>query len=243
MKVPANYGWRFRLSTIENPTECSDMKTLLLAMALATSPLPLIAVQIGDSLAMVVAEKGPPSNKLQAGGNTILTYSDGSIKIRDNKVVAIKSAKELTEANVKGTTRPATPRPARTVRPAPASSDVWSTDYEVALAQARNEGKQVFLFFTGSDWCGWCQRLDQEILSTPEFKAYAAEKLILVKLDFPRSIPQSDPLKTQNSQLAKQHRIRGYPTIIILDNSGKRLGTLGYMQGGAAGFINKLQLL
>lgn len=217
------------------------MKTLLLAIAFAASSLSLVAVQVGDSLETVIAEKGQPANKLQAGANTILTYRDGSIKIRDNKVVAIKSTKELTETNVKVTTLPATPRPARTIRPAPASPDSWNTDYEAALTQARNDGKQVFLFFTGSDWCGWCQRLDREILSTPEFKSYAAGKLILVKLDFPRGIPQSDQVKAQNNQLAKQHRINGYPTVVILDSSGKRIGTLGYMEGGPAGFIAKLQ--
>ena len=218
------------------------MKTLLLATAIAASSLRLAAVQIGDSLETVITEKGQPSNKLQAGANMILTYSDGSIKIRGNKVVAIKSAKELTEANVQGTL-PAPPHPARTVRPGATATDVWSTDYDAALAQAQSEGKQVFLFFTGSDWCGWCQRLDQEILSTPEFKAYVTGKLILVKLDFPRSIPQSDQLKAQNNQLAKQHRIKGYPTVVILDRAGKRIGTLGYMEGGPAGFIKELQSL
>ncbi len=219
------------------------MKTLLIATVLLTSSLRLVAVHLGDSLEMVIAEKGQPSNKLQAGANTILTYSDGSVKLREGKVVACKSTKELTDANVKGAP-PSAPHPARNSPPAtPASGDIWSTDYEAALAQARNEGKQVCLFFTGSDWCGWCQRLDGEILSTPEFKDYAAGKLILVKLDFPKNILQSEALKTQNKQLAMQHRIQGYPTIVILDSSGKRLGALGYMQGGPAGFISKLQSL
>lgn len=217
------------------------MKKFLLAAALAASPLALIAVQIGDSLEAVIAEKGQPTNKLQAGSNTILTYNDGSIKIRDNKVVTIKSAKELKETNVKISTLQTAPRPAQIVRPASTATDAWSTDYEATLAQARNEGKQVFLFFTGSDWCVWCKRLDQEILSTPEFKAYAAGKLLLVKLDFPRSISQSDQLKAQNNQLARQHHIEGYPTVVVLDGSGKRLGTLGYMGGGPSGFIAKLQ--
>jgi thiol-disulfide isomerase/thioredoxin len=216
------------------------MKTLLLAAVLAASSLSLIAVQTGDSLETVLAEKGQPTNRLQAGPNTILTYHDGSIKIRDNKVVAIRSAKELAEANVKGVP-PSTPRTAPAVRPAPASAEVWGTDYAAALAQARSEGKQVFLLFTGSDWCVWCKRLEGEILSTPEFKEYAAAKLILVKLDFPRHTPQSDQLKAQNTQLAQQNGIRGYPTVVILDSSGKRIGTLGYVKGGPAGFISKLQ--
>ena len=218
------------------------MKTILLALALAGSSLPLVAVQIGDSLQTVLAEKGQPSNKLQAGANTILTYRDGSIKLQDNKVVAIKSAKELAEANVKGTP-PAAPHPAPTVQPAATSPDGWKTDYDAALVQAGKEGKRVFLLFTGSDWCIWCKRLEGEILSTPEFKEYAAGKLVLVKLDFPKSTPQSEQMKAQNKQLAQQNNIRGYPTVVILDSAGKRIGTMGYMNGGPAGFIQKLQSL
>jgi len=43
----------------------------------------------------------------------------------------------------------------------------WITDYSAGLASARQRNCAVFLFFTGSDWCGYCQALDREILSTP----------------------------------------------------------------------------
>jgi hypothetical protein len=36
---------------------------------------------------------------------------------------------------------------------------------------AREQNRAVFLFFTGSDWCGWCQRLNAEVLATKEFLA------------------------------------------------------------------------
>ena len=29
------------------------------------------------------------------------------------------------------------------------------------------------MFFTGSDWCGWCIRLQKEVLKTPEFATWA----------------------------------------------------------------------
>lgn len=122
-----------------------------------------------------------------------------------------------------------------------AASGMWTTDYPAALTQAAKENKKVFLFFTGSDWCGWCKRLDKEILSTAEFKSYAAESLILVKLDFPRSVPQSASLKAQNRKLAEKHDIQGYPTIIVLNSAGKRVGELGYMEGGPAGFVKALK--
>ena len=204
------------------------MKKLLFFSLLALFALPLGAVQIGDTFDQVVAEKGNPDNKLQAGSTTILTYAGDTIKIKQGHVISMKAAGhvEITGANVAAPV---------------ATAGAWTTDYAAALAQAGKENKKVFLFFTGSDWCGWCKRLDKEILSTAEFKTYAAENLILVKLDFPRSLPQSGQIKAQNRQLAEKHDIKGYPTIIVLNSSGKRIGDLGYMEGGPTGFVKELK--
>lgn len=116
----------------------------------------------------------------------------------------------------------------------------WTTDYKAALEQAKAEDRQVFLFFTGSDWCGWCKRLNREILSTPQFNKFADDKLVLVELDFPRSKAQAAAVKAQNAELAQRFKIRGYPTIIVLDSAGKKVGQLGYQRGGPAPFIEAI---
>ena len=116
----------------------------------------------------------------------------------------------------------------------------WLTDYNAALAQAKAENKKVFIDFTGSDWCGWCIKLEKEILSTPEFAEYAAKNLVLVQADFPRSKPQSPELKAQNQKLQQQYQIRGYPTLIILNSQGSKIGQMGYMDGGPKPFLNEL---
>ena len=33
------------------------------------------------------------------------------------------------------------------------------------------------LFFTGSDWCGWCMRLQREVFLTPEFTKWAKDNV------------------------------------------------------------------
>ena len=117
----------------------------------------------------------------------------------------------------------------------------WTTDYKAALEQAKTDDRRVFLFFTGSDWCSWCKRLNREILSTPEFQKFASEKLVLVELDFPRSKAQPAAVKAQNAKLAQQFRIEGYPTVVILDSTGKKVGELGYQEGGPAPFIDAIR--
>ena len=116
----------------------------------------------------------------------------------------------------------------------------WTTDYPAALAQAKAQQRHVFLFFTGSDWCSWCKRLNAEILSTPEFAKYAGEKLILVELDFPRHKPQPPAVKAQNEKLAERFAVEGYPTVIVLDSTGKPVGQLSYQEGGPGPFIEAL---
>ncbi len=117
----------------------------------------------------------------------------------------------------------------------------WLTDYDKALKQAAAEKKPVVINFTGSDWCGWCIRLDKEVFSQQEFVNYAKDNVVLVKLDFPRKKPLSEAEKKKNEALAQKFGVRGFPTIVVLDPKGKQLGELGYQKGGAAKWIESLE--
>jgi thioredoxin-related protein len=117
----------------------------------------------------------------------------------------------------------------------------WQTDYQKAAKQAAAENKTLLLDFTGSDWCGWCIRLDKEVFSQKEFVDYAKDNLVLVKLDFPREKPQSAAEKKQNEALMKKYGVSGFPTIVVLDSQQKQLGELGYQKGGAAKWVESLK--
>ena len=117
----------------------------------------------------------------------------------------------------------------------------WSDDYEKALTQAKKENKKVLLDFTGSDWCGWCIKLDKEVFSKPKFKEYAKENLVLVEVDFPQAKRLPKKTVEQNEKLQQEHGIKGYPTIVVLDADGKKVGQLGYVEGGPEAFIAKLE--
>lgn len=119
----------------------------------------------------------------------------------------------------------------------------WDDDYEKSLAKGKTESKMVLLDFTGSDWCGWCIKLDKEVFSQKAFKDYAKDNLVLVELDFPQSKSQTKKLKEQNEKLSKEYNVQGYPTIIVLDSEGTKLGQLGYLEGGPDAFIAELNKL
>ncbi len=113
------------------------------------------------------------------------------------------------------------------------ASDIWSTDYSAALAQAAAEKKPILLEFTGSDWCPPCKIMTAQIFDTHEFTEFAKANLVAVKLDYPQSKPQSDELKAQNQELAQKFNVRGFPTVILLASDGKELArNVGLMRGG-----------
>lgn len=117
------------------------------------------------------------------------------------------------------------------------------TDYVQAVADADAAGKAVLLDFTGSDWCGWCRRLDEEGFGRKAFKDFAAERLVLMEVDFPRRKTLAEAVAAQNRELAERFGVSGYPTIVLLDEGGKEIGRLGYMQGGAKTFVRELKRL
>src|SRR3989339_576822 len=92
----------------------------------------------------------------------------------------------------------------------------WKENLDEALKTAQLENKTVLVNFTGSDWCIWCKRLNEEVFSKPEFAEYAEKNLVLVRIDFPRDKEQTQATKYYNQQLAAQFKIEGYPTIVLL---------------------------
>jgi protein disulfide-isomerase len=119
-----------------------------------------------------------------------------------------------------------------------AGGDGWMTNYDNALNKAQKEGKLVLVQFHGSDWCPPCIQLENEVLSTREFKTIADAALVLVDADFPRNKEQSDAQKKHNQELAKKFGIEGFPTVVLLDRNGKVLDKMvGYPRGGKDGFL------
>jgi protein disulfide-isomerase len=106
----------------------------------------------------------------------------------------------------------------------------WREDYEEALAEAKEQNKHVLLVFTGSDWCGTCQFMDKNVYSKAAFTDYASENLVLVELDFPKKKSQSKKIKAQNEELRQKFDVDGYPTLVVLDADGEKVGELGPME-------------
>ena len=120
----------------------------------------------------------------------------------------------------------------------------WHTSLDSVHILSQQSNKPIFAFFTGSDWCGWCHKLQREVFQKEAFIKWANEKVILLELDFPRKKQLDSTLQKQNFQLQRGLGVRGYPTVWILktnmvDSTNNLninpIGSLGYPSGAEAG--------
>lgn len=117
----------------------------------------------------------------------------------------------------------------------------FTDNLDEALAAAKANGQYIYVCFSGSDWCGWCKRLEQEVLSKPEFKTALNGKFQLVYIDNPQNKEVlSDRAKVENPKLVKKYEVRGYPSALILSPEGEQIGRTGYKKGGPEKYAEML---
>lgn len=117
----------------------------------------------------------------------------------------------------------------------------WHTDWDKAATESKKSGKPILIDFTGSDWCGWCIKLKEEVFDTAEFKSWASDNVVLLEIDFPRNTKQSDQVKAKNRALAQKYGVQGFPTIMFTKADGTVLGQYGYDKGGPENWTKKAE--
>ena len=124
-----------------------------------------------------------------------------------------------------------------------AAAGEWQTDLSQAKVQAAKEGKFMLVDFSGSDWCGWCIKLDKEVFSKAEFQAYAKDKLVLALVDFPRKTPLPEQVAAANKALASKYKVAGFPTVVLMLPDGTEVARTGYQEGGPVAYVAHLKEL
>ncbi len=97
------------------------------------------------------------------------------------------------------------------------------TDYASAQAQAKKDGKPMYLHFTTA-WCKWCRTIEDDIYKTPEGQK-VLEPFVKVSLDctVPEGQQPSGASKT-NLDLMQKFGGEGFPFLVITTSEGDVLG-------------------
>ncbi len=100
----------------------------------------------------------------------------------------------------------------------------WVATYKEALKRSKQEDKPVLIYFTGSDWCGPCIRLDRELFHTEKFKSLSDKDLILLEVDIPRNQDLVAPDKmSENLYLKSKFKVNAFPTLLFVNHKGKKV--------------------
>lgn len=126
-----------------------------------------------------------------------------------------------------------------------AGGEHWIADFDKAVQVAKQSNRDLLVDFTGSDWCGWCKRLDAEVFKHDEFLKAAEKSFVLVSLDFPRAeeIKAKVPNPQRNEELQEKYAVQGFPTILLMTVDGDVYGRTGYRPGGPSEYVKHLDEL
>lgn len=121
----------------------------------------------------------------------------------------------------------------------------WGTDFEKAQEAAKQEHKYILLNFSGSDWCGPCIRMHEQVFESQKFKEMAGGNLVLINADFPRlkknQLPKTQ--QQQNEHLADLYNAKGsFPLTVLLTADGKLVKAWeGFPANGPEQFVQEVK--
>ncbi|HEY8895629.1 MAG TPA: thioredoxin family protein [Niastella sp.] len=122
----------------------------------------------------------------------------------------------------------------------------WQPDFGSAQKLAREKNRYILLNFSGSDWCGPCIRLHNEVFESNAFKELADQSLVLYKADFPRNKKNqlAKEVQQSNEALADKYNPLGkFPYTVILSPDGKVIKAWEGYSNNSSQFIEQLTLV
>lgn len=117
---------------------------------------------------------------------------------------------------------------------------------EEAILTAQNKNARILMVFAGSDWCRPCMKFKKDVLDSDEFQAFAAEKFVILYLDFPskRGNQLSKEQLAHNEALAEKYNASGtFPKLLLLDQNFNKISEITYEGQDANTFIQQVKSL
>jgi thiol:disulfide interchange protein len=154
-----------------------------------------------------------------------------SLRMRNGSVTAYSQAK-LSEAD--RTYIAVNPPGAEAAKPDAAANPTakrkarWLKKMDKAKEEAKTTGLPILVLFTGTSWCPYCVKLENEVFSKKEFSEFANKNLVLLKLDFG---PGGSTDNKEQKKLQADFGVRGFPNYFLVDAADTKLARGGYHGG------------
>lgn len=117
----------------------------------------------------------------------------------------------------------------------------WLKEYEQGVAASTKQKKPMILYFTGSDWCPWCFKIQDEVISDPAFVEAMKDSFIFVKIDFPKRTLLPEAVKKRNQELREEFKVRTFPTVVMFDPDVGVITKMGYLDIGGQKYAEQLK--
>ena len=116
----------------------------------------------------------------------------------------------------------------------------WLTDYDAAMAAAREHQKPVLTIFTGSDWCPHCRTLEEKVLETETFRDWAEGRIVLLMIDLPQQGISAEE-RAARSRVCIKYGVRTFPNAVLIGPDGGRIASqAGYLGQSADAWVAAL---
>jgi hypothetical protein len=124
-----------------------------------------------------------------------------------------------------------------------ATIDLLEEDWSVAVTEAQQSGKTLFVAFLGDGWSVSSKRFQEAVLDDPEFKAFASSRLVYCPV-LARSHPKLGKTQTARLQSLVIHLdIKSYPTFILIAPDETEILRHGYRDETAKEYVALLEAL
>ena len=119
----------------------------------------------------------------------------------------------------------------------------WFCDFDDAMEKAQQSGKAVAVFFHNSDNDN-SRKFKTERMENSKFKGKMRDRLLVVSLDYPDNADTSKDKRNReqvqhNTRIAEKFHVSYYPTVIVLDSTGKEIGRLDSNSNSISTFVEK----
>lgn len=119
----------------------------------------------------------------------------------------------------------------------------WFCDYDDVMEKAQQTGKAVAVFFHSSDNDN-SRKFKTERMENNKFKNKMRDRLLVLYMDYPNNADTSKDKRYReqvqhNTRIAEKFHVSNYPTVIILDSTGKEIGRLDSNSNSVTTFVEK----